>query len=240
MRFFYTSMKTIKSSITLIFTVSAVIFTISVSNSLRGQHKQNQDNDFLTEWQVAPEGWISMFDGETLAGWEIVHYVDEEELPHVRNGVLVLPVAINGTMTGISWVGDSFPSNNYIIYYEARRVVGNDIFAALTFPYNNTFATLVFSGWRGSINGLSSIDGYDASENETTQFFGLRNAEWYEVQLRVTTDSIRANVGYEEVVDIATAGKKIHLRDEILNTGLTIWTYTSGGEIRNIRYKKLN
>ena len=188
--------------------------------------------------QVIPDGWESLFDGKTLDGWEIVRYGGEGE-PYVKDGALILPKAVSGLMTGVCRVGDSLPVNNYIIYYEARRVAGNDIFAGLTFPYGDTFASLIFGGWGGIVNGLSSIDGYDASENETTLHFSLRNNHWYPVQLRVTTDSIRAVVGMEKIVDLATAGKDIHLRSENLDTGLTFWTYLSTGEIRNIRIKKL-
>jgi hypothetical protein len=46
-------------------------------------------------------------------------------------------------------------------------------------------------------------------------------------------------VGTGIIADIATAGKDIHLRSEILDTGLTLWTYDSTGEIRNLRLKKM-
>ena len=209
----------------LIVTVLSIILMISMASSSEVM-------------QDIPDGWQSLFDGETLAGWKILHNVSDNE-PYVKDGVLVLPTAINGTMTGVCWDGDSLPAYNYVISYEARRVAGSDIFAALTFPYKDTYASLIFSGWNGVVNGLSSIDGYDASENETSQIFGLRNNQWYQVQLRVTNDSIYATVGYEEIVNIATAGKDIHLRDPILDTGLTLWTYRSTGEIRNIRIRKL-
>ena len=192
----------------------------------------------MTAAQDVPEGWISLFDGKTLNGWKVVRYGGNGE-PYVRNGAMVIPVATTGPMTGLCWVGDSLPVNNYVIYYEARRVTGRDIFAGLTFPYGETAASLVFGGWGGMVNGLSCIDGYDALENETTQFFSLSNHQWYPVQLRVTADSINATVGAMQIVELATAGKDIHLRDEILNTGLTLWTYDSTGEIRNLRLKKI-
>ena len=222
------------TQIAVIFAVMAVISWNTIS---RGSGEQ-PINDDLFDNQIVSDEWLSLFDGETLDGWEIVRYGGEGE-PFVRNGSLILPRAPRGTMTGVCWVGDSLPAINYVIHYEARRVEGIDIFAALTFPYGNTFATLIFSGWRNMVNGLSSIDGYDASGNETTQIFSFRNNQWYPVQLRVTNDSIRATVGHERVVDLATAGKDIHLRDDTLDTGLTLWTYHSTGEIRNIRIKKL-
>jgi len=170
--------------------------------------------------QVVPDGWKSLFDGKTLTGWKIVRYGGEGE-PYIMDGVLILPKAESGLMTGVCWIGDSLPMNNYIINYEARRVAGNDIFAGLTFPYKDTYASLVFGGWGGIVNGLSSINGYDASENETTQHFSFRDKQWYPVQLCVTNDSIHATVGEEIIVNIATAEKDIHLRSENLDTGLT-------------------
>lgn len=188
--------------------------------------------------QDVPEGWESLFDGRSLAGWDIVRYGGEGE-PYAVDGTLVLPMATAGMMTGVRWVGETLPVIDYIIYYEARRVAGHDIFAGLSFPYGDTSASLIIGGWGGIVNGLSSINDYDASENETTRLFSLNDNEWYPVQLRVTTDSIRAIVGNGQVIDIATAGKNIHLRGGLADTGLTFWTYVTTGEIRNIRIKKL-
>ena len=224
-------------NITLIISIYVALWMVSWGNMLQGQREQT-DAGYFPVMQDDPEGWESLFDGETLTGWEIVRYVGAGE-PCVENGVLKLPAASAGVMTGVRWVGKPIPTNNYVIYYEARRVAGNDIFAALTFPYKDTYASLIFGGWGGIVNGLSSVDGFDASENETTQHFSFRDNQWFPVQLRVTTDSIRATVGIEQVVDMATAGKDIHLRDEILDTGLTLWTYLTTGEIRNLRIKRL-
>ena len=194
-----------------------------------------EDQSFVQE---VPEGWESLFDGNTLTGWEVVQYGGEGE-PYVLKGALVIPRSMTGAMTGIYWVGHSLPTNNYSIFYEARRVEGLDIFAGLSFPYGETAASLILGGWAGIVNGLSSINGYDASENETTQLFTLNDDQWYPVQLHVTPDSIKATVGDKQVVDLATAGKDIHLRSGLPDTGLTFWTYGSTGEIRNIRIKRL-
>ena len=199
--------------------------------------EQTGANTLGTEQEVSNE-WISLFDGKTLTGWKILQYGGNGK-PTVKNGSMILPTATEGTMTGVCWVGDPLPSMNYMITYEARRVAGGDIFAALTFPYGDTAASLIFGGWYGIVNGLSSIDGFDASENETCQYFSYNNDQWYTVELRVTTDSICAMVGKEKVVDLATAGKDIHVRDASLDTGFTLWNYCSTGEIRNLRIKKL-
>ena len=221
----------------IIIAVFAVIWILLWNNRSKGLQELSVVEDILFIQDI-PEGWESLFDGNTLSGWEIVQYGGEGE-PYAKNGILVLPMAVNGSMTGVCWVGDSLPVNNYVIYYEARRVEGHDIFAGLSFPYGDTFASLILGGWAGIVNGLSCINGYDASENETTRLFSLKDNEWYPVQLCVTTDSIRATVGSDQVVDMATAGKKIHLRGGLMNSGLTLWTYLSTGEIRNLRIKKL-
>jgi len=217
--------------------IRALFFVFFSANSVQGQRIQ-QVADNLTAGKVVPDGWKPLLDGETLSGWETVRYTGGGE-PYIKNGALVLPMADMGLMTGVRWAGDSIPVNNYIIQYEARRTEGNDIFAGLTFPYKDTYASLILGGWRGIVNGISSIDGYDASENETFLRFSLNNNQWYQVQLRVETDSIRAFIGTSEIVSLATAGKVIHLRDDILNTGLTLWTYLSTGEIRNMRIKEI-
>ena len=207
------------------------------------QREQPAEVEAETEAETAvvqdiPEGWTPLFDGETLTGWEIVRYGGEGEA-YVKDGVLVLPMATSGLLTGVIWVGDTLPVNNYTIYYEARRVAGHDIFAGLSFPYKDTFASLIIGGWAGIVNGLSCIDGYDASENETTNHFALSDNIWYPVELRVTTDSISVDIGSEHVFDLATAGKRIHLRPGSYTESLTLWTYLSTGEIRNFRIKKL-
>ena len=216
--------------VALIIAVLAVIAMVSWDSGSQIQGEATIAGD-------VPEGWKSLFDGKSLSGWKILRYGGDGE-PHVKNGALVIPMSVTGTMTGLCWVGDSLPVINYEVYYEARRTAGSDIFAGLTFPYYDTSASLIFGGWNGIVNGLSSIDGLDASGNETTQFFSLMNNYWYAVRLRVTADSIRAMVGAEKIVDIATAGKDIHTRSDILETGFTLWTYVSTGEIRNLRIRK--
>ena len=228
----------IKTGKSILIALIIVVLTALCIVSLNSRQNEPSEIENLPVVQVVPEGWESLFDGKTLTGWKIVRYGGEGE-PYAKDGVLVLPMAVSGLMTGVCWVGETLPVNNYIIYYEARRVAGLDIFAGLSFPYGDTYGSLIFGGWAGIVNGLSCVDGYDASENETTRLFSLKDNEWYPVQLHVTPDSIRATVGNEQVIDLATAGKNIHLRSGLMDTGLTLWTYLSTGEIRNLRIKRL-
>ena len=216
----------------------AAVFAVSCIYRSYGQREQEVAVDSPAVLQDIPEGWEPMMDGKTLAGWEIVRFGGEGE-PFVKNGVLVLPMAVYGLMTGVSWDGPTLPKNNYAIYYEARRMEGNDIFGGLSFPYKDSYATLIVGGWGGVVCGLSCIDGRDASENETTKYINFKDEQWYPINLRVTTDSICAVIDTVQVVNIATAGRRIHLRGGTLAPDLTLCTYLTTGEIRNLRIKKL-
>ena len=212
------------------------------SQDVKTENQDSTDKSAVTSGKpsesVFPGVWRPLFDGETLNGWKIVRYGGEGE-PHVANGALVLPKPVSGLMTGVCWDGDPLPVNNYAIYYEARRTEGLDIFAGLTFPYKDKYASLILGGWSGIVNGLSSINGSDASENETKQLFSLNNNQWYQIELRVTADSICATLDTKQILNLATAGKQIHLRPGSIGEGLTLWSYLSTGEIRNLRIKKL-
>ncbi len=205
-------------------------------SSQSGRHTESVT--VVEDKQPVFEGWDLLIDKDTLSRWETIRYGGEGN-PYMEGYILVLPMAINGTLTGVQWIGEPLPANNYMIAFEAKRIDGHDFFAGLTFSYNDTYATLVVGGWGGSTCGLSSIDGYDASDNETTTYITFRDDRWYPVQLRVTPDSIQASVDTVQVVDIATAGKKIHLRGGILATSLGLSTYLTTGEIRNLRIKRL-
>jgi len=230
--------RTVPFVMLLIVVLTTAICVVPLCSMSLRQSEIVADGNSQNTLQDIPEGWQSLFDGKTLDNWQILRYGGNGE-PHVKNGVLVLPKPTDGIMTGVCWVGESLPVNNYEVYYEARRVAGSDIFAGFTFLYDDTSASIVFGGWGGVVNGLSSIDGYDASENETCQRFSWQNDRWYPVQVRFTPDSIRASVGLDIIVDLATKGKDIHLRADYLDTGFTLWTYNSTGEIRNIRIRRI-
>ena len=107
--------------------------------------------------------WKALFDGKTLQGWHEAKFQGHGAV-QVKGGEIIL--SPGGPMTGIALDGE-FPKTNYEIRLEARRMRGNDFFASLTFPVGEAHCTWVTGGWGGDIVGLSSIDGWDASDNET-------------------------------------------------------------------------
>ena len=57
--------------------------------------------------------------------------------------------------------------------------------------YRKSHASFILGGWGGGIVGISSIDGRDASENETTDFRNFDNERWYKVRVRVDSYQIQ-------------------------------------------------
>jgi hypothetical protein len=143
-------------------------------------------------------------------------------------------------MTGITWTR-AFPRSNYEVRFEGVRLQGNDFFASLTFPAGGSHCTWVTGGWGGDIVGLSSLDGWDASENETRSYFNFENGRWYVLRLQVTDDRISAWIDDERVINVAIAGRSIGLRPgEIeLSAPLGFASYATNGALRKIEYRLL-
>ena len=187
--------------------------------------------------QPKPTEWRPLFDGKTLGKWRETAFRGAGKA-RVADGVLVL--SAGGPLTGITWTGD-FPRTDYEIRFEARRVQGGDFFASLTFPVADSYCTWVMGGWGGDIVGLSSIDGWDASDNETRNYFTFENGRWYGLRLRVTAQRITAWIDEKGIIDVEIAGRGIGLRPgEIkLNIPLGFASYNTAGELRKLEYRTL-
>jgi hypothetical protein len=141
--------------------------------------------------------------------------------------------------TGITWKRD-FPEINYKVTLEAKRVSGNDFFCGMTFPVGKEPCTLIVGGWGGTVVGLSSIDNYDASENETTTFMGFEMNRWYNICLEVKEDSIKASIDNELVVRFAIGNKRLSIRPEVdLSKPFGIASWRTTAALRNIRIQKI-
>ncbi|MBS1855635.1 MAG: DUF1080 domain-containing protein [Acidobacteria bacterium] len=184
-----------------------------------------------------PAVWKPLFDGHSLAGWRETPFANAGKVT-AADGVLSL--AAGHPLTGVTWTGD-FPRTGYEIRLEARRTLGGDFFASLTFPVGESYATFVTGGWGGDIVGISSIDGWDASDNETRNYFTFENGRWYTLRLRVTADRILAWIGDRQVVNVEIAGRTVGLRpgDIKLSTPLGFAAYNTTGELRKIEYRLL-
>jgi hypothetical protein len=181
--------------------------------------------------------WQQLFDGKSLQGWRETQFTGHGQV-RVENGTLVLDAG--GPMTGITWT-KSFPRSDYEVRLEGMRVKGGDFFASVTFPVGDSHATWVTGGWGGDIVGVSSIDGWDASDNETRTYFTFENNRWYALRLQVTRDRIRAWIDDQPIVNVGIAGRAVSLRPgEIkLSAPFGFASYNTTGALRKIEYRTL-
>jgi hypothetical protein len=187
--------------------------------------------------QSQPAEWQAMFDGKSLQGWRETLYTDRGEV-RVEKGTIVL--GAGKPLTGINWTG-SFPHNDYEVRFEAARLQGSDFFAALTFPVGDSFCTWVAGGWGGDIVGLSSIEGWDASDNETRSYFTFEKDRWYALRLRVNGNQIGAWIDDVQVIDVDVEGRTLSLYfgETKLSTPFGFASYRTTGGLRKIEYRLL-
>jgi hypothetical protein len=185
--------------------------------------------------QTKPAEWKRMFDGKSMQGWRGTAFTEHGRVTVEKGAIQLGP---GGPMTGVTWTG-TFPVANYEVRFEAARLMGNDFFASLTFPVENAFCTLVTGGWGGDIVGLSSIDGWDASDNETRSYVTFEDGKWYAFRLRVTPDRIQAWIDEEPVINVPIRGRAITLRPgEIkLSAPFGFASYNTSAAIRKIEYR---
>ncbi len=184
------------------------------------------------------EGWQALFDGQTLKGWHETQFAGHGEL-EIRDGLVLLKMG--DPFTGINWTND-FPTMNYEIALDAMRVSGSDFFCGLTVPVSNSFCSLIVGGWGGGLVGISSLDGMDASENETTKYATFQQGKWYRIRLRVTHDRLEAWIDQEKLVDVVTTDKRISLRpgeiEESKPFGLACWQTSAA--LRQIKMRRVD
>lgn len=181
--------------------------------------------------------WQSLFDGSSLQGWKETPFTGHGQV-RVEKGTIIL--APGGPMTGITWE-DSFPKVDYEVRFEGVRTQGNDFFASLTFPVGDSFCTWVTGGWGGDIVGLSSLDGWDASDNETRTYFNFESGRWYALRLQVTAGRIMAWIDEKPIINVEIGGRTISLRrgDIKLSAPFGFASYNTAGALRKIEYRLL-
>ena len=154
----------------------------------------------------------------------------------VEDGRLILG---SGVMTGVTWTNE-LPRTNYEVSCEAMRVDGSDFFCALTFPVGEDPCSLIVGGWGGGVVGLSSLDGQDAANNDTTKYMTFENGRWFKIRLRVASGKIEAWIDNEQVVNVETKDRRLSIRVEVEPSqplGFATWSTT--GALRNIALRRL-
>lgn len=185
----------------------------------------------------SPYEWRDLFDGKSLDDWKAPQF-GGEGIVRVQDGTIILERG--DTMTGVTYTGKDLPKTNYEIEWVAKRTDGIDFFATATFPVGESFCSFVTGGWGGTIVGLSSINFYDASDNETTQFKSFKDNQWYKFRVRVTQAKIEAWIDGEKVVDFVIGKNKIGTRFEVeLCKPLGFSSWCSTGVIQSVRLRQL-
>lgn len=180
---------------------------------------------------------LTLFDGKSLEGWKKTDFFSAGDVK-VENGMIVL--GIGSSMSGVTCTRKDLPTLDYELAYEAQRLIGFDFFAAATFPVGKTHATLVNGGWGGSVTGISSIDGSDASENETGKFYDFKNKTWYKFRVRVTAERIVVQINDKQVTALTHKERRLSTRIEVdASKPLGFATWETSGAIRNIEVRPL-
>lgn len=181
--------------------------------------------------------WTSLFDGKSLEGWELSNFGGEGAVT-VEDGAVLMEMGAD--LTGIH-TRRPLPRLNFEVVLDAKRVDGGDFFCGLTFPVREEHCSLIVGGWGGGVCGLSSIDSYDASENDTTTYRTFESGKWYRIRLRVTAPRIQAWIDDEQIVDQPIEGKRLSIRQEVepsLPFGIASWRTTAA--LRDIRIRELS
>jgi hypothetical protein len=179
-----------------------------------------------------------MFDGEDLAGWRETPFAGHGEV-HCQEGVMVL--SMGDPFTGVNWTNE-FPKVNYEVALDAMRLMGSDFFCGLTVPVGTNCCSLIVGGWGGSLVGISSIDGMDASENETTKFIGFESGRWYRIRLRVTEKKIEGWIDGEKLVDVLRADRRISVRpgDIELSQPFGVAAWQTSTALREVKFRRVS
>lgn len=188
---------------------------------------------------VAKE-WI-LLDGKSLADWQTVDIGGSGQI-ELDGGALIINQG--DSLSGVIYKkAAELPVTNYEISLQAKRLQGVDFFCGLTFPVGDLkrCATLILGGWGGSVTGISSIDGLDASNNSTGTYQRYADDQWYSVRLRVTPENLSAWIGDKKVVDVDIEGKKVNLRPGPIESyvPLSFTTYNTTAAIKNVRLKAI-
>jgi len=178
-----------------------------------------------------------LFDGKSLDDWQ-PYDAGGSGAVEVKDGQLI--IGTGESITGVIYQKpETLPLTNYEITLEAQRVEGSDFFCGLTFPVGDlkTCATLILGGWGGSVTGISSIDGRDASDNNTGHYRLFKDKTWYKIRLQVTPATIKVWSNGEEIINADVAGRKISVRRGPIEDyqPLSITTYQTTAAIKDIK-----
>ncbi len=183
------------------------------------------------------QAWKELIIGKSLEGWEKTNFGGDGDV--VVNGEGELVFDIGQPLTGVTYKKD-FPKENFEIRWEANRLDGSDFFVGITFPVGDEHCSFICGGWGGGVVGISSIDGNDASENQTTQFKDIKNKHWYKFTAKVDSKTITVTMDGEQILQVPREGKSFSVRGEVrLNRPMGYCVFNSKVAVKNFQYRVL-
>lgn len=183
----------------------------------------------------------SLFDGKSLIGWKDSGFAGAGETkvePNFRGQGPVILIEAGQSLSGITFT-NPVPKTNFEVTLDALKVQGNDFFIGLTFPVAEAHATLVLGGWGGATTGISSIDGLDASENDTTKFLGYDKDKWFRIRMKVTPARLETWINDDKIVDQDIKERRISMRFGEIESSVPfgIATYQTTTVVRKVEIK---
>ena len=180
-----------------------------------------------------------LLNGEKMSGWQITDFGGHGPST-VQDGEI--KIEMGAELSGINWTNaDVLPKMNYEIELDAMKLEGSDFFCGLTMPFSNSYCSLIVGGWGGGIVGISSINGADASENDSTRNLYFEKNRWYHIRVQVTPQKITAWIDQDKVIDLEILGRRISMRggeiERSIPLGIATWQTTAA--VKNIRLKTI-
>jgi hypothetical protein len=184
------------------------------------------------------ETGIELFNGKNLDGWKATDFGGQGEV-EVKDGKIITHEG--ASLSGIQYTNALPARVNYQITLEAMKIEGDDFFCGLTFPVKDTHCSFICGGWGGGVVGLSSIDGMDASENDTTKYIKFEKNKWYKIKVEVRPDRIKTWIDGDQFADTEITDHKVELRPGgiELQKPLGLCTYQPTAAWRNILFTSL-
>ncbi|TWT94234.1 family 16 glycoside hydrolase [Neorhodopirellula pilleata] len=202
--------------------------TATAPDAGKSEISDGEFRPLIQDWEAAS------FGGDGAIEFKKIKKADD-----AKHDDQLIVFAAGDPLTGIRWTGP-LPRENYELRMQARRVDGFDFFVAVTFPVGQEHCSFVLGGWGGGILGISSINGDDAANNETTQYKDFKNGQWYQVRIRVDEKAIVCWIDDEEWANVERDRNSFDIRiemDPCLPLGLANFQCTS--EIKSVQIRKL-
>ncbi|MCA9129573.1 MAG: DUF1080 domain-containing protein [Planctomycetales bacterium] len=183
------------------------------------------------------DGWKPMLPPKGMEGWKITDFGGQGK---VEWDGKTLVLERGEPLTGIHSERKDFPKTDYEIRFEAQRVEGRDFFCGLTFPVGEGFCSLITGGWGGGVVGLSNIDGFDASENETSAYKEFENNHWYSFHVVVSQKEVVVTIDDKEFVRLEREGHEFSTRIEVsICEPLGYCVFGTKAAVRNWKWRPL-